>query len=162
MRAMVFPVVMYGYENWILRKVECWRTWCFLIVVLEKILESSLGSKEIKLVNPKANQSWIFNGTTDDEGEAPILWPPDAKSWLTGKTLMLGKIKGRRRGDDREWDGWMASPTQWTWVLANSGRWWRIGKPSVLQSMGSQRIRHDLATEQQIVYLSCNICGEVH
>ena len=52
-------------------------------------------------------------------------------------------------GEDRGWDGWMASPTQWTWVWANSGRWWRTGKPSVLQSMGSQRVRHDWVTEQQ-------------
>ena len=64
------------------------------------------------------------------------------------KTLMLGKIEGRRR---REWQRmrWLESPTQWTWTWANSGRWWRTGKPDVLQSMGSQRVRQDLATEQQ-------------
>ena len=61
------------------------------------------------------------------------------------KALMLGKIEG----SDRGWDGWMASMTQWTWVWANSGRWWRTGRPGVLQSMGSQRVRHNLATEQQ-------------
>ena len=65
------------------------------------------------------------------------------------KTLMLGKIAGRRRRDDRGWDGWVASPTQWTWVWANSRRWWWTGKPGVLQSMGSQRVRHDWVTEQQ-------------
>ena len=59
------------------------------------------------------------------------------------KTLMVGKIEGKRRRGHREWDGWMASPTQQTWVWANSGRWWRAGKPRVLQSMGSQRVRHD-------------------
>ena len=63
------------------------------------------------------------------------------------KTLMLGKIEGRRRRD-RGWDGWMASPPQWTWVWASFGRWWWTGKPEVLQSMGSQRIGHDWATEQ--------------
>ena len=67
------------------------------------------------------------------------------------KTLMLGKIEGRRRGDDRGWDGWMASPIQWTWTWANSRRWWGTGKPGVLQSMRSQRVRHDWATEQQPV-----------
>ena len=64
------------------------------------------------------------------------------------KTLMLGKTEGRRRKGHREWDGWMASPTQWTWVWANSRRYWRTGKSGVLQSIGSQRIGHDLVIEQ--------------
>ena len=63
------------------------------------------------------------------------------------KTLMLGKIEGRGEGDDRVWDGWMASPTQWTWVWVNSGSWWWTGRPGVLQSMGSQRVGHDWVTE---------------
>ena len=71
------------------------KNWCFQIVVLEKILESPLDSKEIKPVNPKGNQPWIFIGRTD--AEAPILWPPDVKSWLIRKYLMLGKIEGKRR-----------------------------------------------------------------
>ena len=85
-------------ENWVLKN------WCFLTMVLEKTLESLLDSKEIQPVNPKGNQSWIFIGRTDAEVEAPILWPPDVKSRLTGKDLgnMLGKIEGRRR---RGWQG---------------------------------------------------------
>ena len=74
-----------------------WNNWCFQTAVLEKTLESLLGSKEIKPTNPKGNQCWIFIRRTDAEAEAPILWPPDVKSWLTGKTLMLGKLEGRRR-----------------------------------------------------------------
>ena len=76
-------------------------------------------------------------------------WPPDVKSWLIWKTLMLGKIEGeRRRGwDNRGWDGLIASPTQWTWVWAHSGSWWWTGRTGVLQSMGLQRVRHDWATE---------------
>ena len=71
-------------------------------VVLEKTLESPLDCKEIKLVNPKGNQSWIFIGRSDAEAETPILWPPDVKNWLLEKTLMLGKIEGgRRRGWQR-------------------------------------------------------------
>ena len=66
-------------------------------MVLEKTLESPLDCKEIKLVNPKGNQPWIFNGRTDAEAEASILWPPNVKSRLTGKTLMLGKIEDKRR-----------------------------------------------------------------
>ena len=72
------------------------------------------------------------------------------RAYSLEKTLILGKIEGRERGEDRAWDGWMASPTQCTWVWANSGRWWRTGKPSVLQSMGSRRVRHNWATEQQL------------
>ena len=76
-------------------------------------------------------------------------WVPDVKSRLIGKDPDAGKDEGRRRGGHRGWDGWMASPTQWTWVWVNSGRWWRTGKPGVLQSMGLQRVGHDWATEQQ-------------
>ena len=103
---------------WELDYKESWapKNWCFWTVVLQKTLQSPLDCKEIKPVNPKGNQSWIFIGRTDAEAETPIVWPPDAKSWLIGKDLMLGKIEGGRRRDDRGWDGWMASPTRWTWV----------------------------------------------
>ena len=121
--------------------------------VFEKTLESPLDSKEIKPVNPKGNQPWKFTGRTD--AKAPIFWPPDMKSWLIGKDPDAGRDWGQEERGDRGWDGWMASPTQWTWVWANSGRWWRTWKPGVLQSMGSQRAGHDLATEQQ----SCFLCG---
>ena len=71
-------------------------------MVLEKTLESPLDCKEIQPVHPKGDQSWVFIGRTDVEAETPILWPPDAKTWLIGKTLMLGKIEGgRRRGRQR-------------------------------------------------------------
>ena len=78
---------------WELDHKEGWalKNWCFWTVVLEKILESPLDCKEIKLVNSKGNQSWIFPGRTDTEAEAPILWPPDAKSWLIGKDPDAGK-----------------------------------------------------------------------
>ena len=72
------------------------KNWCFQTVALEKTLQSSLDSKEIKSVNTKGNQSWIFIGSTDANAEAPILWPPDAKNDLLEKSLMLGKIEGRR------------------------------------------------------------------
>ena len=88
---------MYGCESWTIKKAECQRiNWCFWIVVPEKILESPLDSKEIKPVNPEGNQPWIFIGRTDAEAEAPILWPPDRAGSLE-KTIMLGKIEGRRR-----------------------------------------------------------------
>ena len=84
-KAMVFPVVMYGCESWTIKKAEHWT------VVLEKTLESALYCQEIKPVNPKGDQPWIFIGRTDAEAETPLLWPPGAKSHLTGKDLDAGK-----------------------------------------------------------------------
>ena len=137
----IFPVVMYGWKSWEIKKGWMPENWCLRTLVLEKTLESPLDCKEIKLVNPKGNQSCIFIGRTNAEAETPILWPPDAKSWLTGKDPDAGKDWGRRRRDDRGWDGWMA--TQWTWVWASSGSWWWTGKPGRLQSMGLQRVGHN-------------------
>ena len=94
--------------------------WCFWIVVLEKTLESSLGCKDNKPINLRGNQSWIFIRRTD--AEAPILWPPYAKSHLIGKDTNAGKDWKQKKKKETEWDGWMASMTQWTWVWANSGR----------------------------------------
>ena len=85
------------------------KNWCFWTEVLEKTLESPLDSKEIKPVNPKRNQLWVFIGKTDDKPEAPILWPHDVKSWLFGKDPELGKLREGRERDHRGWDGWMAS-----------------------------------------------------
>ena len=84
---------------WELDYKESWapKNWCFWIVVLEETLESPLDCKEIQPVHPKGDQSWVFIGRTDAEAETPIFWPPDAKSNSFGKTLMLGKIEGRRR-----------------------------------------------------------------
>ena len=88
-------------------------------MVLQKTLESPLDCKEIKPVNPKGNQPWKFIGRTDAKTEAPILWPPDAKSWLTGKKPWCWeRLRAGRKGSDRGWDGWMVSLTQWTWVLS--------------------------------------------
>ena len=130
---------------WELDCNESWalKNWCFQIVVLKKTLESPLDCKEIQPVHPKGNQSWIFIGRTDAEAETPILWPLDVNE--LSNSLMLGKIEGKMR---RGWQR-MVSLTQWTWVWASSRRWWRTGKPGMLQSMGLQRVRHSLATEQQ-------------
>ena len=103
--------------------------------------------KEIQPVHPKEDQSWVFIGRTDVEAETPILWPPDVKSWLIWKDSDAGKELRAVEGDDGGWDGWMASPTRWTWVWASSGSWWWTGKPGVLLSMGLQRVGHNWATE---------------
>ena len=115
---------------------------CFWTVILEKTLESPLDCKEIRPVHPTGNQSWIFIGRTDAEAKTPILWPPHAKTWLICKDPDAGRKKAGGEGDDRGWDSWMTSLTQWTWVWVNSGSCWWIGRPVVLQSMGLQRVGH--------------------
>ena len=109
------------------------------ILVLEKTLESPSDSKEIKPVNSKGIQPWIFIGRTDAEADVPVLWPLDAKSQLIGKDSDAGKDwrQEEKGATEDEMVGW--HHTQWTWVWANSGRWWRTGKSGALQSVGSQR-----------------------
>ena len=132
-----------------LDRKESWRLkiWHFWTVVLEKTFERPLDSKKIKAVNPKGNQPWIFIGRT--HAKAQYFGHLMRRADSLEKTLMIGKIEGRRwRGaSEDEMIGWH-QPIQWTWVWANSGRWWWTGKPGMLQSMESQRDGYDLATEQ--------------
>ena len=92
-KAMVFPVVMYGFESWILKKTENQRIYAFELWYWRR-LENPLDF-EIRSVNPKGNQPWIFTGKTDDEVDTPILWPPNMKSWLIGKDPDAGKDWGQ-------------------------------------------------------------------
>ena len=133
-------------ESWALKN------WCFWTVVLKKTLESLLDCKEIPSVNPKGSQSWIFIGRIDAEAEAPVsgslLWLPVEKNWLIGKDPDAGKDwRQEEKGTTEKWDGWMASPTQWTWVWANFGSWWWTGNPGMLWSMGLQRVGRNWVTE---------------
>ena len=121
-------------------------------MVLEKTLESPLDCKEIQPVHPK-DQSWVFIGRTDDEAETPILWPPDGKSWLIRKDLILEKIEGRRRrGQQRmRWlDGITASMDM---SLGGLRDWRWTGRPGMLQFMGLQRVGHDWVTELNWTHL---------
>ena len=97
-------------------------------------LESPLDYKEIQPVHSEGDQPWGFFGRNDANTETPVLWPPHVKSWLIG----WEGLGARGEGDDRGWDGWMASPTRGTWVWLSSGRWWWTGRPGVLRFMGSQ------------------------
>ena len=105
----------------------------------------SLGLQEDQ-VTPKGNQSWVFTGGTHAEAETPILWPPDVKNWLILKDPDAGEIEGRRRGWQRV--RWSDGITDRPWVWVSSGSWWWTGKPGLLQSMGSQRVGYDWATER--------------
>ena len=135
---------------WELDYKEIWvlKNWCFWTVVLEKILESPLDCKGIQPVHSEGDQSSVFFGRNDAKAETLVLWPPHAKSWLIGKDSDAERDWGQEeKGDNRGWDGWMASLTRWTWVWVNSGSWWWTGRPGMLQFMGSQRVRHYWATE---------------
>ena len=140
----------YGFSSgpvwtWELDYKESWmpKNWCFLTVVLEKTLESPLDCKEIQPVHPKGNQSWIFIGRTDAEAVTPILWIPHVKNWHLKRHWCWERLKAGVEGKDREWAGWLASPTQKTWVCVGSGSWWWTGRPGMV----SQRVGHDWVTE---------------
>ena len=129
-------------ESWVLKN------WCFWSVVLEKTLESPLHCKEIQPVHPKGDQSWVFTGRTDVEVETPNT----LATWCEELTHLKRpwcweRLRAGGEGDDRGWDGWMASPTQWRWVWVDSRSWWWTGRPGTLWSMGSRRVGHDWATE---------------
>ena len=115
----------------------------FWTVALEKTLESPLGCKEIKPVNPKGNhwKDWCWNW-----GSNPLAtWCEEPTHWKI--PWCWERLKAEGEGDDRGWNGWMASPTPWTWVWASSGSWWCTGKPGLLKYMGSQSVGCDQVTE---------------
>ena len=146
-KAMIFPLAMYGCDSWTIKKAEDWRIDAFDLWCWRRLLR-------VPWTTRRSNQSVLKEISPEYSLEGLMLKLKlryfGNLMWRTGsleKTLMLGNLKVRRKGDDREWDGWIASLTQWTWVWASSESWWWIGKPGVLQSMGSQRVGHDWVTE---------------
>ena len=148
-KGMVFPVVMYGSESWTIKKAECWRTdafelWCWRRLLslpgLQGNPTSQSKKKSVLNVHFWKNWCWSWNSNTlfghlmrrTDSLERPWHWE---------------RLKAGEKGDDRGWDGWMASTTQWTWIGLNSGSCWWTGRPGRLQSMGSWRVGHDWVTE---------------
>ena len=127
---------------WELDCEESWvpKNWCFWSAVLEKTLESPWTARRsnqpiLKEISPGCSlEGLMLKLKLQYFGH--LMWRVDSLE----KTLILGGIRGRRRGENRGWDGWMASPTQWTWVWVNFRNWWWTGRPGVLQSMGSQRV----------------------
>ena len=140
-KAMVFPVVMYGL--WELDCEEGWapKNWCFWVVVLEKTLESPLDCKEIQPVHSEGDQPCGFFGGNDAKAETPVLWP---MSWLIGKDSDAGRDWGQEEKGttENEMAGWHHG-LDGRWVWGNSGSWWWTGRPGVLRFMGSQRVGHD-------------------
>ena len=146
-KAMVFPVVMYECESWTIKKAE-WRRidafklWCWRRLLrvpwTAKRSNHQFSRKSVLNIHWK-HWCWSWNSNT------LATWCKELTPWR--RPQCLERLKAGGEGDDRGWADWMASLTQWTWVWVNSGSWWRTGRPGVLQSMGSQRARHDWATE---------------
>ena len=138
-------VAMYGCERWNKKKAEHWKIDVFQLQCWRRLLRIHWTARRsnqsiLKEINPEYSlegmalkrQSFDLLMRRANSSERPWCWEG---------------LRAGEEGGDRGWDGWMASSTQWTWVWANSGRWWRTGKPSMLQSMGSPRVRHDWGTE---------------
>ena len=146
-KAMVFPVVMYGCESWTVKKAEHSRINAFELWCWRRLLR-------VPWTTRRSNQSILMEISSEYSLEGlmlklkPILWPPDAIELTHLKRPWCWeRLKARGEEEDRGWDGWMASPTQWTWVWVNSRSWWWTGRPGMLQSMQSQRVGHNWATE---------------
>ena len=139
---------MYGCQSWTIKKAEGQRIDAFELWCWRRLLRVPWTARI-------SNQS-ILKGISPEYSLEGLMLKLQYFGHLMQrtdsleKTLMLGKIEGRRRGDDRGQDGWMGSRTCWTWVWTNSGSWWWTGKPGVLQSMGLQRVGHDWATVLKI------------
>ena len=129
-------------ESWVLKNG------CFWTVVLEKTLESSLDCKEVEPVHPKGNWSWVFIGMTYGEAENSNTLATCCKELTHLKRPWCWeRLKAGGEGNDRGWNSWMASLTQWTWVWASSRSWRWTGRPGVPQSIVSQRVGHNWVTE---------------
>ena len=130
------------------------KNWCFQTMVLEKTLESPWNSKEIKPINPKVLEGlknihwkdWCWSWSCN----TLATWCKELTHWK--RPWCWERLKAGGEGDDRGWDGWVASPTLWTWVWASLGSWGWTGKPGMLQSMGSQRVGHDWAIELNWIF----------
>ena len=146
-KAMVFPVVMCRCESWTIKKAEHWRIDAFELWCWRRLLRVPWTAR-------RSNQSILKEISPEYSWEGLMLnWNSSTlATWCEELTLSKRpwcweRLRAGGEGDDRGWDGWMASPTQWTWVWASSGSWWCTGKPGVLQSMGSQRVRCNWVTE---------------
>ena len=144
---MALPVVTCGCESWTIKKAERQRVdtlelWCWRTLLRVPWTERRSNQSILKEISPEYSfEGLMLKLKLQNFGHLM------GRTNSLEKTLTLGRIEGGRKGDDRGWDGWMASLTQWTWVWVGSRSWWRTGKPVVLQSMGLQRVGHDWATE---------------
>ena len=151
-KAMIFPVVTYGCESWIIKKAEHWRIDAFELWCWRRLLRVPWTAR-------RSNQcilKEISPGCSLEDLMLKLKFQYLA-TWCEELTHLKRpwyweRLRAGGEGDDRGWDGCMASPTQWTWVWVDSGSWWWTGKPGVLRFMGLQRVRHDWVTELNITW----------
>ena len=146
---MVFPVVMYGCESWTIKKAECWRIDAFELWCWRRLLRvpwiARRSNQSLKKISPECSlEGLMLKLKLQYFGHLMQKLTHWKRPWCWERLKVGGE------GDNRVWDGWMASLTQWTWVWVNSGSWWWTGRPGVLQSMGWQRVRHNWVTELNI------------
>ena len=145
-KAMVFPVVLYGCESWTIKnaehqRIDAFELWCWRRLLRVPWTPRRSNQSILKEISPEYSLEGLMLKLRLQYFGYPM-WRINSLE----KTLMLGKIEGRRRRGWQWWDGWMASPSRWTWVWAGSRSWWWTGKPGMLQSMGLQRVKHDWVT----------------
>ena len=146
-KAMVFPVVMYGCESWTIKKAEHWRIdafelWCWRSLLRVPWTARRSNQSTPKEISPGVHWKdwcWSWNSNT------LATWCEELTHWK--RPWFWERLRAGGEGDNRGWDGWLASPTQWTWVWVYSGSWWWTERPIMLQFMGSQRVGHDWVTE---------------
>ena len=144
-KAVVFPVVIYGCESWTIKKAECRRTDAFELWYWRRLLRVPWTAR-------RSNQFILKEISTENSLEGLMLklklqYLPHAKSWLIRKDSDAWRDWGQEEKGMTGWDSWMTSPAGWAWIWVTCGSWWGTGRPGVLRFMGSQRVRHDWATE---------------
>ena len=153
-KAMIFPVVMYGCDSCTIKNGEQWRIdgfelWCWTRLLRVPWTARRSNLSILKWISPEYSlEGLVLKLKLQYFGY--LIWRTD--SWE--RPWCWKRLKAGGEGDNRGWDGWMTSPTRWTWAWASSGSWWWTGKPNVLQSMGSQRVRHDWATELILILIT--------
>ena len=132
---MVFPVVMYGYESWIIKKAECWidvfELWCWRRLLKVPWTARRSNQSILKEISPEYSLKGLMLKL-----QTLATWCEELSHLKRPRCWEI--LRTGREGDDRGWDDWMASPTQWTWIWVGSGSWWWTGKPGMLQFMGLQ------------------------
>ena len=141
-KAVIFPVVKYGCEIWTMKKVEHWRIdafelWCWRRLLRVPWTARRSNQSILKKISAEYSLDWCWSWNYNTLATLCKEWTHWKRPWC------WERLKAGGEGDNKGWDSWMASLTQWTWVWANSGSWWRTGKPGMLQSMGLQRAGHD-------------------
>ena len=153
-QAMVFPVLMNSCESWMIKAVKCQRIYTFKLWCWRRLLKvpwTARRSKESILREINSEYSWK-EWCWSWSSSISVIWCEQPTHWKS--PWCWERLRAEGEEGIRGWDGWMASSMQWTWTWANFRRWWRTGKPGVLQSTGSQRVGHDWVTEQQAHLLS--------